>query len=97
MLNFRLLATNATYLFVTYTYSNNRAISAVDIERPYYNSPVLAGQMTAESYIELNEYKKYDTIWFKELVEPNEYYKGLNIKDTGFVSVNKTEVDKMRI
>jgi nicotinamidase-related amidase len=26
---------------------------------------VFAGQITAESFMELNEYKKYDTIWFK--------------------------------
>lgn len=48
--------------------------------------------MTAESYIELNEYKKYDTIWFKELAHPVDYYKGLSIKETEFVNVNTSEV-----
>ncbi len=42
------------------------------------------------SNIELNEYKLYDTLFFKDLVNPIQYYKGIAIKQTEYLSINKT-------
>lgn len=91
MLDFKIIAFNSKFSTIQFSYNNGKDSTQVGLFDLRFGSEIQVGRTVTRFIIELNEYKLYDTLFFKNLVDPIQYYKGITIKETENVSYNDTE------